>query len=133
MDEKSKILANEWFNSARSDYQYAEVGLNEKQVFPQIAFLSQQIAEKFLKGFLILHGIEPPRIHDLPKLLDECIKSSPELEDIRDDCELLTGFYIESRYPPDIPEYTKEEIKNSFGKATKIKETVEKKVSELIQ
>lgn len=107
------------------NYQYAEVGLKENQVFPQIAFLSQQIAEKYLKGFLILHGIEPPRIHELPKLLDECVKITSKLESLRDSCELLTGFYIETRYPPDIPDYTKEEIVEAFEKAREVKEAIE--------
>lgn len=121
----NKKLAKEWFDTAISDYQYAEIGLKEEQIFPQIAFLSQQIAEKFIKGFLILHGIEPPRIHDLPKLLDECVKINTNLEDLRDACELLTGFYVETRYPPDIPQYTKEEIIEAFDKAKQVKEKIE--------
>lgn len=128
MDKTRKILADEWFNSALSDCAYAQLGLKEEVIFPQVALLSQQVAEKFLKGFLILSGIEPPRIHDLPKLLDECIKVSSELEKLRDACELLTGFYIESRYPPDIPNYTKEEIIDAFEKAKSVKDIMEKVV-----
>lgn len=126
MDKTRKILADEWFNSALSDYTYAQLGLKEEVIFPQVALLSQQVAEKFLKGFLILSGVEPPRIHDLPKLLDECIKVSSELEKLRDACELLTGFYIESRYPPDIPDYTREEIVDAFEKAKLVKDIMEK-------
>lgn len=133
MDDHKKILAKEWFNAAISDYQYAEVGLREEQIFPQIAFLSQQIAEKFIKGFLILHGIEPPRIHELPKLLDECVKIRKELEDLRDACELLTGFYIETRYPPDTPQYTKEEIIEAFRNAQRVKEKIEKAAQNLLE
>lgn len=128
MDEKKKLLAKEWLDAAISDYQYAEVGLREEQIYPQIAFLSQQVAEKFMKGFLILHGFEPPRIHELPKLLNECIKVNAELEGLRDACELLTGFYIESRYPPDIPPYSKEEIVEAFRSAEHIKDGIEKAV-----
>lgn len=123
--ENHKILAEEWFCSARSDYDYAKIGLQEKQIFPQIAFLSQQIAEKYLKGFLILNGNIPSRIHDLPKLLDACIKIDPKMESLRDACELLTGFYIESRYPPDIPNFTKKEIFEAFTNAEKVKDTIE--------
>lgn len=119
------ILAKEWFDVGKSDFQYAEVGLKEDRIYPQVAFLSQQVAEKYLKGFLILHGVEPPRIHELPKLLDECVKIIPEFESLRDACELLAGFYIESRYPPDIPDYTKNEILEAFRGAQQIKETVE--------
>lgn len=125
MDPNRKILAKEWFDSATSDLNYAKVGLKEEKVFPQIAFLSQQAAEKFLKGYLTLNGIEPPRVHELPKLLDEVVKLSQRLEKLRDACELLTGFYVETRYPPDIPQYTKEEIEDAFEKAKLIKETIE--------
>ncbi len=97
MDKRNKTLANEWFKAARSDFQYAEMGVKQETIFPQVAFLSQQMVEKYLKGFLVLYGIEPPRIHELPKLLDECVKILPKLEEARDECELLTGFYIETR------------------------------------
>ena len=124
MDEKQKQLAQEWFDAALSDYQYAAIGLKENYVFPQVAFLSQQVGEKFLKGFLILNAIEPPRTHDLTKLLDSCVKIRPQLERLRDACEALTGFYIEVRYPPDIPQYSKTEIQEAFDHATLLKETI---------
>jgi HEPN domain-containing protein len=118
-------LAREWFESANSDYLYAKVGISEDRVFPQVGFLAQQVGEKYLKGFLVYNGIEPPRIHDLPKLLDKCIEFNKKLEDLRDACELLTGFYIETRYPPDIPDYTKEEIILAIEAAKDIKTTIE--------
>ncbi len=124
MTNKLQTLAQEWFESALSDFEYAQIGLKQVEIFPQVAFLSQQTAEKFLKGFLVLNGVEPAQIHDLPKLLDDCAKLNPELEKLRDACELLTGFYIESRYPPDIPEYAKEEINEAFESAKLVKETI---------
>ena|SRR3989344_1760059 len=124
-NKNNRVLADEWFDAAESDYLYAEVGLKEKTVFPQIAFLCQQVAEKYLKGFLVLNGIEPLRIHELPKLLDECVKINSKLEELRDACELLAGFYIEARYPPDIPRYTEDEIRQAFEQAKIIKETIE--------
>lgn len=125
MNQNDRELAKEWFDSANSDYQYAEIGSKGEKVFPQVAFLSQQVAEKFLKGYLILNRIKPPRVHELPKLLDECVKIKADLEKLRDACEILTGFYIETRYPPDIPEYTKDEIAQAFERARLIKETIE--------
>ncbi len=124
MSQNHKKLAEEWFSSAVSDFQYAEVGLKSDLVFPQVAYLSQQVAEKTLKGYLALNEIRPSRIHELPKLLDKCVEINPDLEKLRDACELLTGFYVESRYPPDIPDYAKEEIKEAFEKAKLVKETI---------
>lgn len=126
MQVDNRKLSQEWFESALSDFKYAQVGLKESEVYPQIAFLSQQIAEKYLKGFLVFHGINIQKVHDLPQLLDECIKFEKELDKLRDSCELLTGFYIEVRYPPDIPAYTKDEILEAFNSAKQVKETIEK-------
>ncbi len=125
MQVDSKKLAKEWFESALSDFNYAQVGLKENEVYPQIAFLSQQIAEKYIKGFLVLNGVNIQKIHELPKLLDECVKFDTSLEELRDACELLTGFYIEVRYPPNIPDYTKDEILEAFNNAKLIKEMIE--------
>lgn len=125
MQVDTNKLANEWFDSALSDYNYANVGLKEDEVYPQVAFLAQQIAEKYLKGFLILNGINIQKIHELPKLLDECVKFNSELEKLRDACELLTGFYTEVRYPPDIPNYTKDEILEAFNSAKLVKKHIE--------
>ena len=129
MDEKSVKLAKEWFESAASDFEYAKIGLKQEIVYPQIAFLCQQSAEKYLKGFLVLHKVEPPRIHDLPKLLDTCKKIDSELEDLREACELLTGFYIEARYPPDIPDYSKKDIEVAFDNAEIVKDGIEKRLA----
>ncbi len=128
MDQSNQKLAQEWFDSANSDYQYAEIGLKETHIFPQTTFLSQQVAEKFLKGYLALNGVEPPRIHELPKLLDECIKVNSKLAILRDSCELLAGFYVETRYPPNIPNYVKEDLTDAFVKAKLVKDTIEAEV-----
>lgn len=126
-------LANEWFQSGESDYKYAKVGIEEEIIFPQVAFLSQQVVEKYLKGFLVLHSVKPPRIHDLTKLLDKCVSIEPELEILRDGCELLTGFYIETRYPPDIPNYTKVEITEAFEAGKRVKKTIENRVKQIVK
>ena len=120
-----QALAQEWFVSARSDYRYAQLGLKQRWVFPQVAFLAQQVAEKYLKGFLALNGLEPPRIHDLPKLLGECVRIAPELKELQDACELLTGLYVEARYPPDIPDYTKEDLASAFEQAKQVRDLIE--------
>ena len=130
MDQNSQKLAKEWFDSANSDFLYAEIGLKQEYIFPQVAFLSQQIAEKYLKGFLTLNGVKPLRIHDLPKLLSECIRINPHLRILQDASELLSGFYIETRYPPDMPEYSKAEISEAFAKAKIIKETIESELNQ---
>ena len=125
MDQNNQKLAKEWFYSANSDFLYAEIGLNQEQIFPQVAFLSQQIAEKYLHGFMVLNGFKPPRVHELPKLLYECIRINPHLEILQDACEILSGFYFETRYPPDMHEYSKAELADAYAKARNIKEIID--------
>lgn len=64
-----------------------------------IAFLIQQAAEKYLKGFLIAKGKELVKIHDLVKLLADAIEFIPELNRFEDMVERATEFYFETRYP----------------------------------
>lgn len=116
----SKEVANEWFVAAEGDLKFADLGIREKQALPQIAFLSQQAAEKLLKGFLYHKEIKAPRTHDLLRLLQEIVKIDAALEVIRSDCELLTGFYIDSRYPPDIPSFSMQELMEAFACAERI-------------
>ncbi len=121
-----KKLAREWFKAGKSDYEYAKVGLKQKDIYPQVGFLCQQTAEKYLKGYLILNKIKPPRTHDLTLLLSNVVKINSQLRELANACELLMGFYIESRYPPDIPNYTEDELRQAFLAAEKVKDKVEK-------
>ncbi len=115
-------LAQEWFNVAEDDYRYALIGSKEEYIYPQVGFSSQQCVEKILKGLLVLKEIEPSKIHDLQKLYKEVVKYFPKLEGIKEECKLLNSFYIESRYPPDIPDYTKEDILKTLHAAEKVRD-----------
>ena len=127
MDKSLIQLAQEWFNKAKNDFRYAEVGLRESYVFPQVAFLAQQVAEKYLKGFLVLQGVKPPRIHDLPKLLNQCTEKEPSLIDIVEQCEYLTQFSVTGRYPDsNVPDPNREDIQKAFDVAQEVKERIEK-------
>ncbi len=121
-------LAKEWFYSAENDYQYAILGLKEEHIYPQAAFLLQQVVEKILKGMLVLKEIEPPMIHDLQKLLKMVIKLFPDFQIFEKECLLLNSFYIESRYPPDIPNYTKVQILIAFKAAERFRNFFREKV-----
>lgn len=55
-NKNSKKLAKEWFGRAENDYKSAQVILDEGGYYGTTCFLAQQIAEKYLKGFLVWHG-----------------------------------------------------------------------------
>lgn len=40
------------------------------------------------------------RVHELDSLLDEAVKHQADLENFRDLCERVSGYYFAERYPP---------------------------------
>lgn len=126
---RRKILAEEWFKKARDDYKSAKVVLEEGGYYGTTCFLSQQMAEKYLKGFLIGSGGKIVKIHDLIKLLNECKKISKEFAELEDECILLNDYYIETRYPLDMPiDYSKKEAKEALTAAESIGKFVLSKI-----
>lgn len=66
---------------------------------PEICWLSQQVAEKYLKALLVSRRVRPERTHDLAALLVAARLAGCELQGLDADCELLTKQAIEPRYP----------------------------------
>ena len=64
-----------------------------------ICYHCQQSAEKYLKGYLIYQGIFPPKIHELDTLCDMCKKYDAEFENIYGECEKLSDYGVQPRYP----------------------------------
>jgi len=63
-----------------------------------IAYHLQQAIEKYLKGFLVLNDIRPPRIHDLDTLLNRVSELEDDIyEPFIDLCEKATRYYLEER------------------------------------
>ena len=94
----------QWFDFADTDLALAEHALSMKpQPFEIICYHCQQAAEKYLKGYLIYKGLEtPPKIHDLVVLNNRCIEYEEQFEDIQDECETLTQYGVQPRYPDEV-------------------------------
>jgi len=95
-------LAQEWFNAGDEELGYAQIGFRESPFYSQICVSCQQAAEKYLKGLLVAYGQSYPKIHDLGVILGRCGQIGPHLLELKEDCNFLTKFYLEVRYPPDI-------------------------------
>lgn len=122
---KRKKLANEWFAKADDDELSARDILNDKEgAASTVCFLSQQIAEKYLKGYLVYQNRSFPKIHQLDKLVKLCQNINADFIKIMVDAGDLTGFYIATRYPGDYPEFSFKEAEEAFKKAIKIKDFV---------
>lgn len=121
-------LAQEWFDAGDDELGYAEAGFQETIFYSQICVSCQQAAEKYLKGFLVARGQSYPKIHDLGVVLQKCGEIEPNLLGLKKDCNFLTKFYIEARYPPDITPADKDDaqkaIKNCKRIIAKIKDSL---------
>lgn len=113
---KRKIV-EEWFSKGQKDIDDAEFLLKNNRALENIAYHTQQAAEKYLKGFLIFNGWKLEKIHDLVKLLEEAIKIDKSFNRFVTLMRKITNFYFESRYPTGYEiEYTKQELKKQLKK-----------------
>ncbi len=118
-------LAEEWFLKANDDELSAKDILSDKEGAPStVCFLSQQMAEKYLKGYLVFCGERFPKIHDLDKLAKLCREINSEFDKIKDEAKYLADFYIATRYPGDYPEFFWQDAERAFQSALKIKDFV---------
>ncbi len=93
-------IVGEWLDKAEEDFQFAVCSLDAgKRFLPQICFHLQQAAEKYLKAFIIAYDLDLRKIHNLPALLLLCAEKDETLLALKGDCDLLTDYYIEPRYP----------------------------------
>lgn len=118
MDEAFKKQAEEWFERGRHDIETAQLLYDERGYTNSIAYHIQQSVEKYLKGYLVLHGRKPPKIHELDTILNQIAAFDDSFNDFLNLCEKASRYYIEDRYPPGPPvEYEYEEIKADLDKA----------------
>jgi HEPN domain-containing protein len=113
---------NEWWEQALRDLDTAEY-LLEGERYKESSLFCQQAVEKALKAVLLGKGGELIKIHDLVKLGELAELDSSFMED----CEKLTGVYIDARYPDTSKEdYTKEESTQDIKSARKIIQWLQK-------
>jgi HEPN domain-containing protein len=90
-----------------------------------ICFLCQQMAEKYLKGYLLLRGRPLRRIHQLDALLEDTIILDESFRVLVDAAVFLKRYYTVSRYPDDIPEdVTPDEAATALASATRVRDFV---------
>jgi len=127
-NETLKILTKEWVLKAQEDERSAEILIKEGGSPNTICFLAQQIAEKYLKAFLVFNNQEFPKIHDLERLLKFCEKIERSFNKLQEEARFLSSFYIATRYPGEFPNFDLKTAKEAFEKAKKIKSFVLKRI-----
>ena len=95
-----------------------------------VCFHCQQFVEKYLKGFLVSKGQEPPYIHDLVKLISLCEVENAEYGQIKQMCLMLTQYGVQPRYPGGM-QISEEDMTTALHYAEMIKVFIREKTPEL--
>lgn len=98
--QKAKIvLVKFWLSKAQRDLAAAQKLATD---FPDIAiYHCQQGAEKALKGFLVLHDIEPMNTHNINTLIQQASLIKPEWQTVLKEAGILSQYNSSYRYPSD--------------------------------
>jgi HEPN domain-containing protein len=115
-----KIFVHKWLRLAEMDYDSACFLLNHHPIPAEIiCFHSQQCAEKMLKGFLVLHDINPPKVHNLLDLYQKCLSFEENLEILVQKLAYLNQYSVMPRYPFE-KEITDEDSKTALRCAKEV-------------
>lgn len=101
------MIKNTYLDIAENDLQYLESLLEIKSTFyNQLAVQCQQVAEKFLKGYLDKIFVDEDvsdllRKHNMKKMASRLNEQKPELNLDTIGLAYLTDFYYDARYPGD--------------------------------
>lgn len=92
-----------WLRKADHDLLNIDNNLTAKDTpWDTVCFHAQQVAEKVLKAFLVYHGRDLLKTHDLIALLTQCVSIDRTLSEFEADCRKLTSYGITARYPDDL-------------------------------
>lgn len=117
------ILEN-WMRIAENDLKSARA-LERDALFETACYHCQQAAEKYLKAYLIYAAIEPPRSHDLTRLVTIAKMVEGKFEKLNEAATALSDYATLFRYPVDVPvTCTQEDTKEAIEMAQSVKEFV---------
>ena len=110
-----------WVTKAEHDLLCIRNNLAAAEVpWDTVCFHAQQVAEKMLKAFLVYHGVQPAKTHDLYALLGECAVFDSAILELRESCRLLNPFSVDIRYPEPFPEPDESEARDAVSAADEV-------------
>jgi len=118
-----------WIERAKSSLELAQAKIIQHIYYEDLCYQSQQAAEKALKGLLICYGVEPEFTHNIEILLRK-IKMITDIPENIKEAAQLTVYAVQTRYPGEYEEVTKEEYEKSIQIAESCLDWVEKKIRE---
>lgn len=84
--------ARDWFAKADTDFKSAWMLADLSGPPETICFLAQQGAEKYLKGYLVWHGVAFRKVHDMLEILNGCRSVEEVFGQLEDDCQALNPY-----------------------------------------
>jgi HEPN domain-containing protein len=110
-----------WLRKADHDLLNIENNLAAKEIpWDTVCFHAQQTAEKSLKAFLVYHGRDLSKTHDLVAWLAQCVACNPGLAALESDCRKLTSYGVAARYPDDLFEPSETDGRNVVAAAHRV-------------
>jgi len=94
---------NEWLEKAGRDLKSAKVLKQNDCGNDAVAFHCQQAIEKALKGYLLKQTGQVAEGHSLIYFCKEASGFYMEFKKWLKDCAFVNQYYIETRYPADVP------------------------------
>ena len=99
------------------------LSLVEECPYRLVAYHAQQCAEKYLKAYLVLRGVDFPYTHNIARLLELCSEKA-DWSGRLTDAEELTPFAITARYPGEDEPVTEAEAKQAVDISARVRQTV---------
>ena len=129
-----KNTSEDWRLLAEDDLTVAEYLAANMRPTPthHITFLCQQAAEKYLKGVLVILGLEPPYTHDLEKLCSIIEKQRSSFVAIFTSCTIVTQFSVQPRYDRGLS-ISDDDMHLALAHTKIIKDFLQKEVPELFK
>jgi HEPN domain-containing protein len=126
VDADKKERALEWLRFAKNDLAVATHLNDVFRPLPEntICWLSQQAVEKSLKAILSYHNAKIKKIHDIGLILKETTKLEPSVTIDDKIAAKITVFAVESRYPDNVFDFTKEDAELGLKYAARVLDQV---------
>lgn len=115
----------QWIGLADDDLRVAQIALSVKDDCPYhiVAYHAQQCAEKYLKGYLLLHGVEFPYTHSIAMLRTLCSGVGLAAE-VLEEADELTPFAVRTRYPGEHESVTEQDARRATDLADRVRSVV---------
>ena len=120
-----------WLFKALSDLKSAKkLFKDDNETLDTAAYHTQQCVEKALKAFIIFNNKQPPKTHDLERLLELCTTIDLSLITLMDNVITLIPYATYARYPDDYFEVYRSDVETAIAIAQKIFKLINAKIND---